>query len=62
MRITARLHELIAALDRRTPRSNAADELRIAQEAKVLRAAAVEQLGRIERRANNLDLNGESSG
>lgn len=49
MHITARLYELIAALDRRTPRPHAADEPRIAREANELRVEAIEQLQRIER-------------
>ena len=61
MDTTARLRELIAALDRRLPRPSAPDEPRIAREAKELRALAVEQLGRIER-ANTADGRAEPVG
>jgi len=49
MRLAKRLREFIAALDRRTPRPSAPDELRISQESNDLRAQAVEQLQQIER-------------
>lgn len=41
------LHELVAALDRRVPRLERADELAIAHDAAMLRAKAVERLAEL---------------
>jgi hypothetical protein len=46
-RLARELHELVAALDRRVPRLERADERSIAQDAAMLRAKAVERLAEL---------------
>jgi hypothetical protein len=45
--VARRLHELIAALDRRVPRAEHAAEVAIARDAAALRREAVNRLGEI---------------
>lgn len=46
-RLARELHELVAALDRRGPRLERADELSIAHDAALLREKAVERLAEL---------------
>jgi len=46
--IIARLRELIAALDRRTPRPERTDETQIAAESAELREEAIQRLAQLE--------------
>ena len=48
--LACQLRELIAALDRRVPRTSHASELTIAREAAALRAAALDRLGEVSER------------
>jgi hypothetical protein len=48
-RIVRELHELIDALDRRTPHAERVDEIAIASAAAALRAEAVERIATLER-------------
>ena len=49
MSLTNRLRELIAALDRRTPRPDRAGESQIAADAAALRKQALAQIAQLER-------------
>ena len=48
--VVERLHELIAALDRRTPRPERTSEGRIAAESAMLREQALERIAELETR------------
>jgi hypothetical protein len=50
-KIVARLHELITALDRRTPRIERASEQRIATESALLKKQARERITELESKA-----------
>ena len=50
MSVIARLRELIAALDRRTPRPDRTGERQIVADADALREAAVERIAQLETR------------
>ena len=50
--VIARLRELIAALDRRTPRPERTDERQIAADSEALRGQAVERIAQLETESN----------
>lgn len=60
MSVIARLRELIAALDRRTPRPDRTGERQIVADSEALREQALERIARLEMRKAQIEMGKQS--